>query len=250
VPVPVDAEGLVIDALPASVQVICVCPSHQFPLGVSMSAQRRAALLDFARTHRAVIVEDDYDGEFRHDGAPLQALRSTASAEDVFYVGTFSKCMFPALRLGFVVAPQWAMPALITAKNCLDWHCPTLTQMAVAAYVAEGHLARHVRKLRDVYRQRRDLIREILRSDFQGELSPMPSHYGMHVAALSLSRRRLERVTAQLSGAGVHLHSLERYFFGAPTSEGLVFGYGAADLKAIEQGLKALRRAFQAEAKS
>lgn len=242
VPVPVDAQGLVVDALPGPVQVICVCPSHQFPIGVSMSAQRRAALLEFARKHGAVVVEDDYDGEFRHDGTPLQALRSTATADDVFYVGTFSKCMLPALRLGFLVAPRWAMPTLTTAKNCLDWHCPTLTQMAVARFIADGHLARHVRKLRDVYRKRRDLMEEILRSDFAGELSPMPSHYGMHVAAFSVQPKRLERVTARLLEANMHLHSFERYFFGAPTAEGLVFGYGAVDLEDIEQGMKALRR--------
>ncbi len=242
VPVPVDAQGLVVDALPDSVRIVCVCPSHQFPLGVSMSAQRRAALLDFARKHGAVIVEDDYDGEFRYDGTPLQALRSKATADDVFYVGTFSKCMLPALRLGFVVAPQWAMPALTTAKNCLDWHCPTLTQMAVARFIADGHLARHVRRLRDVYKKRRDLIGEILQSDFSGELAPMQSHYGMHVAAFSTAPKRLERVTAKLLESNVHLHSFERYFFDAPTSEGLVFGYGAVDLKDIEQGLKALRR--------
>ncbi len=242
VPVPVDAEGLVVDALPAPVQIVCVCPSHQFPLGVSMSAQRRTALLAFARKHGAVIVEDDYDGEFRYDGTPLQALRSSATADDVFYVGTFSKCMLPALRLGFVVAPRWAMPALTMAKNCLDWHCPTLTQMAVARYIAEGHLVRHVRKLRDVYRRRRDLVWQILQSDFPGELSPMPSHYGMHVAALSTQPRPLEPISAKLLALNVHLHSLERYFFSAPTMDGFVFGYGAADLKTIEQGLKTLRR--------
>jgi GntR family transcriptional regulator/MocR family aminotransferase len=244
VPVPVDAQGLVVDAVPSIAQVICVCPSHQFPLGVSMSAQRRAALLGFARKHGAAVIEDDYDGEFRYDGTPLQALRSAATANDVFYVGTFSKCMFPALRLGFVVAPAWAMPTLITAKNCLDWHCPTLTQMTVAGYIADGHLTRHVRKLRELYKKRRDLIAGILQSDFAEELSPVQSHYGMHVAAFATLPGHLERVTAKLLESNVHLHSFERYFFGTPTSEGLVFGYGAVDLKDIEQGLKALRRAL------
>lgn len=244
VPVPVDEQGLVVDALPVPVQIVCVCPSHQFPLGVSMSAQRRAALLGFARRHGAVLVEDDYDGEFRYDGEPLQALRSSAIDNDVFYVGTFSKCMLPALRLGFVVAPRWAMPTLVTAKNCLDWHCPTLTQMAVARFIMEGHLARHVRKLRDVYRTRRDLISGILRSDFPGELTPMRSHYGMHVAAFSTSTKRLERVSARLLESNVHLHSFERYFLAAPTLQGFVFGYGAVDLDDIEKGLKALRRAL------
>jgi GntR family transcriptional regulator/MocR family aminotransferase len=134
------------------------------------------------------------------------------------------------------------MSALVTAKNCLDWHCPTLTQMAVARYIADGHLAQHVRKLRDVFRKRRDLLVDILRADFSEELSPMQSHYGMHVSASATQPHRLERVTARLSESNVHLHSFERYFFGSPTSEGLVFGYGAVDLNDIEQGLKALRR--------
>jgi GntR family transcriptional regulator / MocR family aminotransferase len=242
VPVPVDADGLIVDALPSSVQIICVCPSHQFPLGVSMSAERRTSLLEFARRHGAVIVEDDYDGEFRYDGTPLQALRSTATADDVFYVGTFSKCMLPALRLGFIVAPQWATHALTTVKNCLDWHCPTLTQMAVARFIADGHLARHVKKLRSVYRKRRDLVVEILQSDFAEELSPAQSHYGMHVAAFANNPKRLERVSNRLLEVNVHLHSFERYFFGEPTTEGLIFGYGVANIKDIESGLQALRR--------
>lgn len=244
VPVPVDAQGLRVDALPDPVHIVCACPSHQYPLGVSMSAQRRAALLEVARKDGTVIVEDDYDGEFRYDGAPIQALRSEATADQVFYVGTFSKCMLPALRLGFMVAPRWALPTLTTAKNCLDWHCPTLTQMAVARFISEGHLTRHVRKLRDVYRKRRDRILEILRSDFPGELTPMPSHYGMHVAAFSPRSRHLQRVTAKLLGSNIHLHSFERYFLGKPTLEGLVFGYGAVDLDQIEEGMKALRRAL------
>lgn len=242
VPVPVDEQGLVVDALPLPVQIICVCPSHQFPLGVAMSAPRRATLLAFARRHGAVVVEDDYDGEFRYDGAPLQALRSAATADDVFYVGTFSKCMLPALRLGFVVVPPWAMPALTTAKNCVDWHCPTLTQMAVARFMAEGHLVRHVRRLRDVYRKRRDLVWEILQADFSDQLLPVQSHYGMHVAAFSTRAKSLKRATASLLESNMQLHSFERYFHGAPTAEGLVFGYGAVDLKGIEQGLKALRQ--------
>jgi GntR family transcriptional regulator/MocR family aminotransferase len=106
-PAEVDEEGLVVDRLPAGLGVICVCPSHQFPLGVTMSKRRRAALVDFARRHGAVIVEDDYDGEFRLGDNPLQSLRAADAADVVFYVGTFSKCMLPSLRLGFIVVPDW-----------------------------------------------------------------------------------------------------------------------------------------------
>ncbi|HEY2404208.1 MAG TPA: PLP-dependent aminotransferase family protein, partial [Steroidobacteraceae bacterium] len=145
VPVGIDSEGLMVDAIPTNASVICLCPSHQFPIGVSMSARRRRALIEFARRHNAVIVEDDYDGEFRFEGSPLPALRAHEASDVVFYVGTFSKCMLPSLRLGFIIAPDWARPALVAAKNCLDWHCSMPIQLGVAAFIAEGHLAHHVR---------------------------------------------------------------------------------------------------------
>src|ERR1700761_6786668 len=155
VPVGVDAEGLIIEQLPPDVGVICVTPSHQFPLGITMSMRRREALIEFARKRNAVIIEDDYDGEFRYEGAPVPALRTGSAADVVFYVGTFSKCMLSALRLGFIVAPGCAIGTLTAAKNCLDWHCPTPVQNAVAAFIAEGHLTRHVRKMRGLYKERR-----------------------------------------------------------------------------------------------
>jgi GntR family transcriptional regulator / MocR family aminotransferase len=240
VPVSVDDEGLRVDQLSADVRVICVCPSHQFPLGVSMSVRRRAALLRFARTHGAVIIEDDYDGEFRYEGSPLEALRSPAAADVVFYVGTFSKCMLSALRLGFIVGPEWAMRTLIAAKNSLDWHCPTPTQMGVARFMSDGHLKRHVHKLRAIYQQRRQLLLETLRRDFRGSLLPIPSFYGMHIAAVAAKTLDLERITATLIGSNVKIHSLKRYFLGPETTTGLIFGYGAVGLTDIERGLSVL----------
>jgi GntR family transcriptional regulator/MocR family aminotransferase len=245
VPVEVDAEGLVVENLPPDVGVICVSPSHQFPLGVTMSARRRQALIDFARARGAVIIEDDYDGEFRYEGQPLKALRTAEAADVVFYVGTFSKCMLPALRLGFVVAPDWAMPTLTAAKNCLDWHCPIPVQLGVSGFIAEGHLARHVRKMRQLYRQRRQRLLARLRQDLGRWLEPIPSFYGMHVAALARAPVDLEAVSEGLLDAGVKIHTLDRYFLGAPTQTGLVFGYGAADLDGIDEGLDRLRDALR-----
>ena len=244
VPVPVDEEGLLVDALPAGVSVICVCPSHQFPLGVTMSKRRRAALVEHARGTGAVIVEDDYDGEFRFEGNPLQSLRGTAAADVTFYVGTFSKCMLPSLRLGFVVAPEWARKTLVAAKNCLDWHCSVPLQTGVAAFIVEGHLSHHVRKMRQLYRKRRQLLHELLRRDFADLLEPIPSVYGMHVAAWLRGGADAEQVVAGL--AEVKIHTLRRYYLGSPAREGLVFGYAAAHLPEIERGLALLREAFSA----
>ena len=241
VPVAVDDKGLIVEQLPPDTGVICLCPSHQFPIGVTMSAQRREALVDWARAHGAVIVEDDYDGEFRYEDNPLAALRTPAAADVVFYVGTFSKCMLPALRMGFIVAPEWAMPTLIAAKNALDWHCPVPMQMAVAAFIAEGHLAQHVRKMRQVYRQRRKLLFETLRADFARWLDPVPSSYGMHLGAYARATVDSERVAETLlQRYQVKLHSFSRYYLGWPANAGLIFGYGTAGPAELKHGLGCL----------
>jgi GntR family transcriptional regulator / MocR family aminotransferase len=245
VPVGVDQEGLIIEQLPPDVGIICVCPSHQFPLGVTMSMRRRKALVEFARKHGAVIIEDDYDGEFRYDGSPLEALRTSDAADVVFYVGTFSKCMLAALRLGFIVAPEWAMRTLTAAKNCLDWHCSMPVQIGVAGFIAEGHLAHHVRKMRDIYRRRRQLLLNFLQKELGEWLDPIPSFYGMHVAAAARTSRDLDRVAEALSQNNVKIHAFSRYYLGPPTRAGLIFGYGAVDLPEMNRGLHSLRAALQ-----
>src|SRR5262249_46569690 len=155
VPVRVDEEGLAVDRLPSGTRIICSSPSHQYPLGTVMSLRRRAELLEFAQKHRAIVIEDDYDGEFRFGGGPVDALQTLDRSGCVFYVGTFSKCLFPDIRLGFVVAPAWARRALIAAKVLSDFHSPAPSQDTLAAFIAEGHLASHVRRMRRGYEQSR-----------------------------------------------------------------------------------------------
>ena len=241
VPVGVDAEGLIVEQLPSDVDIICVSPSHQFPLGVTLSLARRKALIEFARRHDAVLIEDDYDGEFRFAGSPVEALRTADSADVVFYVGTFSKCMLPALRLGFVVAPPWALPALVTAKNSLDWHCSVPIQLVVASFIADGHLARHVRKMRDIYRARRERLLSLLNQELSEWLEPLPSFCGMHLAAVTRAPCDLDAVTRTLLSRQVNLHALSRYYVGPATRTGFIIGYGVADLEEISLGLSSLR---------
>jgi GntR family transcriptional regulator / MocR family aminotransferase len=241
VPVGVDTEGLIVEQLPGDVDVICVSPSHQFPLGVTLSMRRRKALIEFARRRNAVLIEDDYDGEFRFEGSPLEALRTAATADVVFYVGTFSKCMLPSLRLGFVVPPNWALPAMVTARNCLDWHCAVPIQLAVASFITDGHLARHVRKMREIYRARRDRLLTLLNEDLREWLEPLPSSCGMHLAALARSPSDLDAVTDSLLKRQVKLHALSRYYLGRPARSGFIIGYGACELSEISQGLTSLR---------
>jgi GntR family transcriptional regulator/MocR family aminotransferase len=241
VPVEVDDEGLAVESLPAGVGIICVSPSHHFPLGVTMSKRRRSALVEFARRHGAVIVEDDYDGEFRFGANPLQSLRASEAADVVFYVGTFSKCMLPSLRLGFVIVPEWARGTMVAAKNCLDWHCSIPLQTSVAAFIAGGHLARHVRKMRQLYGRRRQLLSTLLKRDFSEWLEPIPSLYGMHVAAWARDGVDLEAAVRTLAERSVRIHTLGRYQRRPSPRPGLVFGYGVVELPEIERGLAALR---------
>ncbi len=240
VPVNVDKEGLIVEQIPSNANIICVCPSHQFPLGIPMAEARRAALIEFARKHGAVIVEDDYDGEFRYDGRPLQALHMSDASEFVFYVGTFSKCMLPSLRLGYLVAPKWAMPTLTAAKNCTDWHSSVQLQLSVAAFIAEGHLSRHVRKMRRVYKERGDFLVDALRRDFSDWLEPLPSRHGLHIGAFARHDVDVDAIAAELVQHGVMLQSFDRYSVQRNLPPGFVFGYGDARVADIRKGLAML----------
>jgi GntR family transcriptional regulator/MocR family aminotransferase len=241
-PIRVDQEGIDVERLPADARVICVTPSHQFPLGTTMTARRRTALLEFAQARRAVVIEDDYDGEFRLGARPLDALQTLDRSELVFYVGTFSKSLFPETRLGFVVPPPWARRALVAAKQCADWHCAVLEQATLAAFIAEGHLARHVRKMRRVYGGRHLALLTCLRSEFSRWLEPIPSAVGLHLAAFSRSSVDVNALAARAREEGVGIYSLREFYFGRPARPGLAFGYGAIGERDIMEGLSRVRR--------
>jgi GntR family transcriptional regulator/MocR family aminotransferase len=241
-PVPLDEEGLIVDRLPPQTRIICVTPSHQYPLGLAMSMPRRAALLEFARRRGAVVIEDDYDGEYRYGGRPLDALQTLDRHESVFYVGTFGKCLFPAVRIGFIVAPPWAVRALVAMKECSDWHGPGTTQDALAAFIAEGHLVRHVRRMQGIYSARRKRILQAFGERFAGILEPVPSVAGLHLAARLLGDREATDVSRRAREADVGVYDLNRFYWKKPTLNGLAFGFGTIGERDIEEALTRLHR--------
>jgi len=245
--IPVDGDGLMVQRLPAGTRVVCVTPSHQFPLGAVMPLRRRAALLDFAEANRAVVIEDDYDGEFRFGGRPLDALQTLDRAGSVFYVGTFSKSLFPALRLGFVVAPPWARSALVRAKQLTDWHGAVLAQDTLAAFIAEGHLARHVRKMRKVYGDRRKALLEALARLCGDRLQPIPGEAGLHLAVKLTTPLKAKAVVAKVADDGISLMSLDRFATQRPSPNGLAFGYGMIRTEQIDEAIRRLARAMRLE---
>jgi GntR family transcriptional regulator/MocR family aminotransferase len=247
--VPVDRDGLVVEALPRHARLVYVTPSHQYPLGMPLSLPRRLALLAWADRHGAAIVEDDYDSEFRFHGQPIEPLQSLDTGGRVAYVGSFSKTMLPTLRLGFVVTPPSLRDAVRKAKFVSDWHSPLVVQAALARFIDDGGFARHIRRMGSVYRARHDLLTSILARDFAGHLEVVPSAAGLHVGVLAraASVERIRAVVREAREKDVAVQELSRFAVGAPPRVGLVLGYGAIPTSRVEEGLGRLRECFEAQ---
>jgi GntR family transcriptional regulator/MocR family aminotransferase len=239
-PVAVDAAGMIISKISRHAKVICVTPSHQFPLGCVLSTERRVALLELARRQNAVIIEDDYDGEFRFSGRPLDALQTLDREERVFYVGTFSKSLFPAIRVGFIVAPPWARPSLIAARQGTEGPHSVVAQEALADFINEGHLTRHVRKMRRVYAERRATLLEGLSQ--VPWLEPVPSVAGLHLAAFTQPGLDADSLEARAREQGLGIRSIRSFYTGKPGRGALGFGLGPISKREIEMALPILRR--------
>ncbi|ALG10084.1 PLP-dependent aminotransferase family protein [Kibdelosporangium phytohabitans] len=241
VAVPVDGEGIDVTAIPAAARLVYTTPSHQFPLGTAMSLARRTALLAWAHQRGAVIVEDDYDSEFRFSERPLQPLQSIDRGGRVVYVGSFSKIMLPMLRVGFLVAPPSLRATLRTAKQLADMHGDPVTQAALARFIEEGLLARHIRKATREYAARHELITTTLRSGV-GWLELVPSSAGLHVCA----RTRFDPapLVARARADGVAVQALADFCAGAP-QHGIVLGYGGIEVPRIAEGLRRLAAAHR-----
>ena len=246
--VPVDAGGLVVDALPRGVRAVYVTPSHQYPLGVTMSLPRRRALLAWAERNDAAIIEDDYDSEFRFADRPLEPLQTLDTRGRVVYVGSFSKTLLPNLRLGFLVSPRSIQAALHKAAFVSHWHAPTQAQAALAHLIDDGDFARHIRRVGRVYRERHETLVGILARHFADHLELIPSTTGLHVAALArtASVEQVETVVSRAAKADVAVQRLSAFAVNRSPRAGLVLGYGAIATEQIPEGLRRLRRCFDA----
>lgn len=244
--VPVDNEGVSVDtgiALAPNAALAAVTPSHQYPLGVTMSLSRRLELLDWAQAKGAWILEDDYDSDFRYSGKPISALQGLDDQGRVVYVGTFSKILFPTLRLGYVVLPEFLVDPFLKVRAALDDHPALALQPALAEFIAEGHFASHLRRLRRLYGERQQLMIEAMTKQGAGLFDVAPHEAGMHLVArfaadIGITDRELADLGNQV---GLVTPPLSGYYADQSVDQkGIVLGYAGLSEREIKGGVSKL----------
>jgi GntR family transcriptional regulator/MocR family aminotransferase len=253
VPVRVDEEGLDVEAgarRARDARLVYVSPSHQFPLGVPMSLPRRLALLKWASAARAWVVEDDYDSEFRYGARPIPCLHGLDVDGRVIYVGSFAKTLFPSLRLGFLIVPPDLHEQMLAARRGTELHPPTLDQAVLADFMAEGHFARHLRRLRAAYSERLEALQDAAARFCGGTLRVRPARTGLHVVA-ELRGPDAARVFDEAAARGVEVMPLAAYYLGrGKPVNGLVLGFGAVRPERLSGGMERLAAAIEAAERS
>ena len=247
VPKPLDDEGMVIARSPREPppRIIYVTPSHQFPLGVTMSLQRRTALLDFARTNRAFVFEDDYDAEFRFVGPPLPSLQGIDNSGQVIYAGTISKILCPSLRLGYVVAPEPLVDSLVKIRSAMDQHSSPIDQATLARFMTEGFFLSHIKRMRKIYSERRDFFIEEFNKLLSDHFTLQVPEAGLNIVAWLKREEDFSRIRRVTLDIGVRPSTLSFFCSKAKLKPAFVFGFAAWTPAQIRESLIKLASALR-----
>jgi len=247
--IPVDAEGLDVQRgigrwpLP---NLMYVTPAHQFPLGVTMSLRRRLTLLEWARKAGVMIFEDDYDSEYRYSGRPVPALQGLDRAGVVIFGGSFSAVMFPAMRLGYLVVPPEMVDVFAAAQSVSTHHPPLLGQAVLCDFISEGHFARHIRRMREVYAERLNVLLKAAREQLEGAVEISNVEAGLQTIGWLRGKISAEEVARAAAEKNVEVVPLSRYAFGRARGNGIVLGFAAVESKELRRGVDELARVLRA----
>lgn len=247
-PVPVAADGIDVSARRScypQARLAYVTPSHQYPLGVTMGLARRLSLLEWASQANAWILEDDYDSEYRFSGRPLEALQGLDRANRVIYIGTFSKVLFPSLRLGYLVVPSNLIDVFLAARYFVDRHAPILEQMALTDFITQGHFMGHLRRMRAIYAERREALVTALESELGALFEPHVPEAGMHLAGWLPPDIDDMRAAQQAAIYGVDVNPISAISTGSLQRGGLMLGYAAVNEREIHNGVQRLATALR-----
>ncbi len=244
--VAVDSQGLPVDQIPADsrARLAFVTPTHQFPRGGTMPLARRLALLAWARRQDAIIIEDDYDGDLRYEGGSLAALEGLDEDGRVVYVGTFSKVLFPALRLGYLVLPDSLTAPFVQAKELVDRGAPTLTQAAVADFLSEGHFERHLKHLRQLYGEKRAVLVRALADELGERVRYSPVAAGLHVMLYLDPTVDEARLVREAAARGVRVYAGAPYHLERPAPPSILLGFSGLADEEIVEGVRRLAEAW------
>jgi GntR family transcriptional regulator/MocR family aminotransferase len=244
IPIPVDQEGFNVDQLIRSTpnaRAVYITPSHQYPMGMTMSAGRRMQLLNWAARSGTWIIEDDYDSEYRFGSYPIGSLQGMDADARVIYLGTFSKVMFPALRLGYVVAPKDLVVAFSGALDAAGIFSSPLYQTVLTDFIREGHLARHIRRMRMLYMDRRKTLVKAIHMQLGNMLEVVGADAGMHLAALLPPGTSDVAISRSAGDQGIAVMPLSTCYLAPPPRGGLILGYGGANVHQIRDGVRKLK---------
>jgi GntR family transcriptional regulator / MocR family aminotransferase len=244
VPVPVDMEGLNVAAgikQCRKARAAVVTPSHQFPLGATMSARRRFQLLEWAQNTGSWIIEDDYDSEYRYESLPIASLQGLDANARVIYVGTFSKVLFPSLRLGYVVIPSDLVDRFLVIRRAMDLGPPSFYQDVLADFIGEGHFARHIRRMRSLYRERRTALVDSIGKELGSSIEVLGDEAGMHLTVTLPSGSRDVEIAERAARQNLWLWPLSPFYLGEVSRPGFILGFGSATVAEIPRAVRKLR---------
>lgn len=247
VPVPVDTEGMSVAlgiSLKKDAKAALVTPSHQYPLGSTMSASRRMQLLDWAQSCGSWIIEDDYDSEFRYESRPISSLQGMDSNARVIYIGTFSKVLFPSVRVGYIVIPNDLVERFAAVRLAMDIFPPYLHQEVLADFMVDGHFGAHVRKMRQVYKERRRALVDCIEQEFKGELEIHGAEAGMHLAVTLPEGYSDTEIAARAANDGLLLYAISPCYRGKPALQGFILGFGSTYIEDMPASVRKLRAAI------
>ena len=239
-PIAIDNQGLKLDILNQCTQqfkLLYVTPSHQFPTGVVLSLPRRLALLEWAQKTGTLILEDDYDSEFRYDESPIPALQSLDRNDSVVYIGSFSKILFPSLRIGYLVVPPALIPIVCQARWLCDRFTPLLEQYVLTDFITEGHFERHIRRIRRFYNQRRQVLVKAINNYLGERATILGENAGIHLIVRLHTKLSEEKMIKSANEVGVGMISLKPYYLQATTTKAFIFGYSSLTEAQLIEGV-------------
>jgi GntR family transcriptional regulator / MocR family aminotransferase len=247
VPVPVDEHGTNVEAgieRAPEARVAYINPSHHYPLGVTMSLARRYQLLEWAARQHAWIIEDDYDSEFRYVGRPLPSVQGQDTHGLVIYIGTFSKTLFPGLRLGYMVVPKPFARQFAAARAVIDKYPHIINQMVLTDFITEGHFYRHLRKMRRLYNQRRMAMIDLLQKELSDIITLGPSDTGMHICGYLPDDIADHVVAGSAAQRGIEVLPLSEFYIGDEKRNGIILGYTAIPEEHLASGVELLKQSI------